>query len=197
MTDAADTGESRTDLRTRLRRARRALDESAQRAASTAAVARLLGLPELAGPGRLASYVATDGELDPAPAATALRDRGWTLFLPVLEEDRGMRFAPWREHGEMAVNRYGIAEPAASEAELLDAHALDVVLVPCVAVDPAGNRLGFGAGYYDRALERRGPLLVAIAHEAAIVESITPDDWDVPVHVVVTDAAVRRTGAGC
>ena len=96
------------------------------------------------------------------------------------------------------LRRYGIPEPRTDVAHVARAAAeLDVVLVPSVALDTAGNRMGMGAGFYDRALERvrasaAPPLLVGIAHDTALVDALEPAPWDVPVDVVVTDRRVLR-----
>ena len=70
-----------------------------------------------------------------------------------------------------------------------------MVVVPCVAVDRSGNRLGFGAGYYDRALAAPGgrPVTVAAVFDVQLVEAVPARDWDVPMQVVVTQSSVIRT----
>ena len=68
-----------------------------------------------------------------------------------------------------------------------------MVVVPCVAVDPSGNRLGFGAGYYDRALAGPSPVIrLGVAFEVQVVDRIEPAPWDVPLDVVVTESRVIR-----
>jgi 5-formyltetrahydrofolate cyclo-ligase len=103
-----------------------------------------------------------------------------------------MVFSAWERDTALRPNRFGIGEPA--EVAPVPVEDLDVVVVPAVAVDRLGHRLGFGAGYYDRALAARGPgtLLVAAVFSVQVVDSITPEPWDVPVDVVVTEAGVIR-----
>lgn len=202
MTDGRPGGpdESGPELRARLRAARRAVDRGRRRAAERGLASRLESLPELSQPApghaRLATYVAADGELDPNGALDALRARGWEPHLPVVADGRRMSFTPWPAGADLVRNRYGIPEPAGGPRR--PAADLDVVLVPCVAVDRSGNRLGFGAGFYDRALEpvrtAVRPLRIAVAWDHAVVDEITPCSWDVPVHVVVTERRVLRPG---
>ena len=75
---------------------------------------------------------------------------------------------------------------------------LEVVLVPLVAVDWSGNRLGHGAGYYDRTFAfRQGhthPVLIGLAHRFQILESIEPSPWDIPVDLVVTETGIFGRG---
>lgn len=194
--DDPRSGQTDTDaaaLRVRCRAARRGIDATTRRAAESALVEQLLGLPELSGPGQLGLYLATDGEVDLSGAADDLRRRDWQLLLPVIGPDRSMSFAPWSPESPMVENRFGVAEPAHDDPDLVVADALRVVIVPCVAVDRSGHRLGFGAGYYDRALATAtATLRVGVAFEAQVVERIRPEPWDVPLDVVVTEAGVLR-----
>lgn len=111
-----------------------------------------------------------------------------------------MLFCPWQTDDPLTTNRYGILEP--TPAGGVTARQLDLILVPCVAVDRQGNRLGFGAGYYDRALrmpsgpapwdERSHTVTIAVAYEFQLLEALATEDWDVPMDLVVTDGAVIR-----
>ena len=75
---------------------------------------------------------------------------------------------------------------------------LEVVLLPLVAVDWSGNRLGHGTGYYDRTFafrrDRDTPILIGLAHRFQVVESIEPSPWDVPVDLVVTETGIFGRG---
>jgi 5-formyltetrahydrofolate cyclo-ligase len=185
-------------LRRRCRSARRALGDDDRRRADARVVEGLLGLAQLADPGDVALYLPTDGEVDLGAAAAALRARGATLWLPVIGPARSMRLARWDESDDLEVNHFGILEPSTS-APSREATDVDVVLIPCVAVDAAGNRVGFGAGFYDRALagspDESRPLLVGIAFEVQVVDAVEPAPWDVPLDLVVTDQRVIRPNA--
>ena len=193
------------EMRAELRRARAALDADEQRDAARRIARHLLELDLLAGSGTLGTYLPTDGELDPNLALDELRARGWRVALPIVEADRSMRFARWDADATLVPNRYGIDEPEPPlQAVAFD--ELDVVLVPCVAVDSDGNRLGFGVGFYDRAFARPGltaadpapdattpprrAVLVGVVHDIQVVDRIEPDPWDVPMDLVVTGSRV-------
>jgi 5-formyltetrahydrofolate cyclo-ligase len=137
-----------------------------------------------------------DGEVDLRVVADRLRGAGWSLALPVVGPDGTMAFHRWEPDGELRPNRYGIDEPVGSEP--VGVEDLDVVVVPAVGVDRHGNRLGFGAGFYDRALSDRPAdlLTVAAVFECQLVDRLEPRPWDVPVDVVVTERAVYRRGGG-
>ena len=155
----------------------------------------LLALLERCPSGLLALTVAVDGEPDLIPLGETLRDRGWQLALPVVADDARMWFALWEPGTTLAEDRHGIPTPV--DATPVAESRLDVVLVPCVAVDRSGNRLGFGAGYYDRALVglRRNALTVAAVFAEQVVEEVPAGDWDVRMDAVVSDAGIVRDGA--
>lgn len=111
-----------------------------------------------------------------------------------------MAFAPaW---GPIRINRFGIPEPATSER--LSARWLQLVLMPLVAWDLNGTRLGMGGGYYDRALawrrlrvRWRGPLLVGIAHSTQQVDLIPALAHDIRLDAVITEHGVIRFPEAC
>lgn len=201
-----DPGDERAAVRLRLRDVRRNVSRHDAILAAERLAGRLEDLDELRGPGRLGTYLPVDGEIDPNRGIDRLRERGWQVYLPVIEDPppRGgapsMRFAPWSGDAPMRPNRYGILEPAASPT--ITALQLDVIVVPCVAIDRDGQRLGFGAGYYDRALEagagpapwdqRSRTVTVAAAYGFQVMDEVAAEAWDVPMDLVLTDEAVIR-----
>jgi 5-formyltetrahydrofolate cyclo-ligase len=111
-----------------------------------------------------------------------------------------MGFVPFPPGARLRANpnAYGIAEPVASATVRISPRDLDAVLMPVVGFDRHGNRLGMGAGYYDRALRHlrdgsrrwRRPRLVGLAFACQEVERIVPSTWDIPLDVVVTERGV-------
>jgi 5-formyltetrahydrofolate cyclo-ligase len=94
-------------------------------------------------------------------------------------------------------NRFGIPEPLRRHRWICPTHGLNLIIVPVVGFDRDCNRIGMGAGYYDRSLAflraRRSwlrPRLVGLAHECQRVDVIEPQPWDVPLDAVVTEQAV-------
>jgi 5-formyltetrahydrofolate cyclo-ligase len=123
----------------------------------------------------------------------------WTL--PLLHEDGRLRFREWSAGQALATNRHGIPEP--SEGPLIEANALAVVLVPLLAFDHRGHRLGQGGGWYDRSFAflrdassaanaRPRPMLVGVGYDWQQVESLDAADWDVPLDAVATPSAFHR-----
>jgi 5-formyltetrahydrofolate cyclo-ligase len=174
-----------------------AVDQSSR---AEAATALLLGLPELIEvAGRtIAGYLAVKGELDPAAALARAQARGGKLALPrVYGEGPRLRFHRVAPGAVLARGPLGILEPEAGLPEVA-IEDLDVMLVPGLAFDAEGRRLGFGGGYYDGALasarERAPgrPALIGLAYDFQIVDECPAGPRDVPVDLVVTDTRVLR-----
>jgi 5-formyltetrahydrofolate cyclo-ligase len=182
-------------LRTTARAARAALRGTEREAAQASIADRLVALPGLVTGTRLGWYLPTDGEVDLATACAPLRDRGVELLLPVIGPERSLRFAPWQAATPLHANRYGIDEPVHSPDAAVTADELDAVVVPCVAVDPAGHRIGFGAGYYDRALASSSARRIGVVFEVQVVDHLEPAPWDVPLDLVLTEAQELRADA--
>ena len=186
--------DDRKILRSTLRARRRQLT-AAQRIAAASGVARALEqLPEFLTDARVAGYWAIDGELPLHSVVASLRSRGQQFLLPCLAGTRLLRFAAWRPGIALESNRYGIPEPVAAADELLDAAALDIVLLPMLGFDRRGYRIGYGGGYYDTSLEflreRREvakPVLVGIAYAAQQLDVVAPAPWDVRLDYVATE----------
>jgi 5-formyltetrahydrofolate cyclo-ligase len=193
----------KTELRRTLRAARREHAPAADRATEGAAIARaVLALLEVAPPPGttpggawcVAAYESLPTEPPTEGLIAALLDHGVRVLVPVLEADLDLDWRP-AEHPE---HRTGAsAPPRAGAAQLRTGSELghdaigtaQVVVVPALAVDRGGVRLGQGGGSYDRALARRSPgaLVVAVVHDEELVDGPLPHEpHDQPVDAVVT-----------
>lgn len=134
------------------------------------------------------------GEFDARHVLHRLRERGARCALPVLRgKDEAMIFRFWEPGVEMRSGALGIAYPA--KGETLDP---DVLLVPLVGFGRAGDRLGYGGGYFDRTLAAfaRRPLCVGVGFELARIESTFPQPHDVSMDAIVTEAGMWRAAGG-
>ena len=191
----------RQQLRRLMRQRRRALSPL-ERAEAHREFARILSGTSLLQPGRrVALYFAYGHEADLRHVIDLAFRRRCLVYLPVITHFRHsrMRFVRYATDSAMRVNRYGIAEPDPRHAEIVPVRHLDLVLLPLVAFDEHGWRLGSGAGYYDRSLhhlrEGRGwrrPKLIGIAYECQRVARLQPDRWDVPLDGIVTERGLQR-----
>jgi 5-formyltetrahydrofolate cyclo-ligase len=194
-----DIATRRRALRAQARAARRTLDQGDRAAAAAALAAHLLRQPELATARRIAAYIACGSEIDPMPTLRTLLARQVEIYLPHIEHSlAGMRFAHWNGDAlRLKPNRFGIPEPMVDTCELLGADTFDVILLPLVAFDRRGHRLGSGAGYYDRALAMRAgrpapPLMIGVAYACQEVEAIPAEPWDIPMDAVATEQGYLR-----
>ena len=141
--------------------------------------------------GSIACYWPFDGEPDTKPIYKRLMDEGCNLVLPVIsgDDDHTMQFHPWRPDMELGKNRYGIPEPPKTEPIPLS--SLDMLVIPLVGYDDSGNRLGMGAGYYDRCLEslrhQATPLRVGVAYSIQKINTLVANKWDIPLHAIVNE----------
>lgn len=181
-------------LRRALRARRSALPDQDRRRLSTAAARRLAELPELQAARFVALYAALPDEADPAPARAALEERGVRIALPRVHADGHLELVD--ATGDLAPGFRGVLEPAGPPLPL---DGIDVVVVPGLAFDVDGGRLGQGGGHYDRLLAATGSsTVVGFAFAFQVIAHVPVLDHDQPVDVIVTDEAVhrrrRRTG---
>lgn len=137
----------------------------------------------------VASYVPVGDEADPAPLARAAVEAGCVIALPhVVDRATPLRFLAWETEAALAAGPFGLRQPADDAAPLIP----DLILTPLVAFDAALNRIGQGAGHYDRAFaEFPAAKRIGIACSVQQVAPFDADPWDVPLHAIVTELGWR------
>lgn len=195
---AVPPDESPRDRKRLLRAAaveRRRLAHAAHAAAAADTVAeRFLALSMAAG-GIVAAYWPIGDELDPRPLMAALAEGGGDVALPVVAAPRlPLEFRRWRPGEAMEPGAHGTWHPAATAATVVP----DVLLVPLLAFDRGGHRLGYGGGYYDRTLEalrrQRQITAVGLAYAAQEVSEVPADHRDQRLDWIVTEKEMIATG---
>ncbi|QEV18568.1 5-formyltetrahydrofolate cyclo-ligase [Streptomyces alboniger] len=160
-----------------------------------------LELPELAQARTVAAYVSVGSEPGTRVLLDALHARGTRVLLPVLLPDNDLDWAAYEGQDSLVrVRHQGKIELLEPSGARLGPHAVleaDAVLLPGLAVDEHGNRLGRGGGSYDRVLarlERSGadPALVVLLYDSEVVAHLPAEAHDHPVHAVVTPSGARR-----
>jgi 5-formyltetrahydrofolate cyclo-ligase len=190
--------DGRRELRRSLRAKRIALSAAERMAAAEAIATNLQPHPALARPGYVAGYWASGGELPLHVLQLRLRpDQIWCL--PCVQPDGTLLFSPWRPGDPLVTNQYGIPEPNVATASLLEPPELHLVLLPLLGFDRSGNRLGMGAGYYDRSFAfRQGaaapPTLIGVGYAMQEVPPIEAQAWDVPLDAIVTENEILEFG---
>ncbi|WTI74848.1 5-formyltetrahydrofolate cyclo-ligase [Streptomyces sp. NBC_00727] len=186
-------------LRHELLAARRLLtDQDAERAAAVLA-RHALALPELGGARTVAAYVSVGREPGTRALLDALRARGVRVLLPVLLTDNDLDWAPYEGAEGLVKAGRGLLEPAGERLGPDAVLEADAVLLPGLAVDARGMRLGRGGGSYDRVLARltaagATPALVVLLYANEVAERVPAEPHDFPVHAVVTPQGPRRFG---
>jgi len=182
------THQAKTETRAGLLAARRSRpDQAAQDAGVRAHLA-----PLVADLGTVAGYVPLPNEPGGAALPEILASAARRLLLPVLRPDRDLDWAVYT--GVLVPAGYGLREPSGPRLGPAAISEAELVVVPAVAVDRAGVRLGRGGGSYDRALARVGPgtLIVAVLYGDELVDRLPREPHDVRVHAVVTPAGLVR-----
>ena len=160
--------------------ARRAALSPQQRAESERALAQVV---PLLGAGPVAAYASVGTEPGTAALLAVLRDAEVPVLLPVLLPDGDLDWA--RDDGTLVPGRRGLPEPAGPRLGPAAVAGCSVVVVPALAVDRTGARLGRGGGSYDRALARASALVVAPLHPGDLLDELPTEPHDVPVDAVV------------
>ena len=142
----------------------------------------------------LSGYMPIRTEIDPLPAMAEAAAHG-PVGVPVIQgAGMALKFARWEPDCTMVAGPFGAMVP-----ERLDYFEPEIVIVPLVAFDRAGGRLGYGGGFYDRTLEllraRRATLAIGFAWAAQEAENLPLEPTDQPLDMVVTEQEVIAIGA--
>lgn len=144
-------------------------------------------------PGAIVSgFLPIQSEVDLRPLMAFLRDRGARLCVPVILDKQTIVFRELVKGAELVAGTFGTFGPG-PEAEELDP---DIMLVPLSAFDAGGHRIGYGGGYYDRAINRlqqKGldPKLIGVAFDCQEVASVPAEPHDIRLHAILTESGYR------
>ncbi len=136
----------------------------------------------------VALYFSFQNELDTLEIVKHSIESQKLLTLPFINQNDELQFNRYTFGNTLDTNKYGIAEP--KNSELVESH--DLFLVPGVAFDLSGYRLGFGKGYYDKYLSRYSGIKVGFCHDFQLVDKIEHEEHDVKMDIVVTEKQIIR-----
>ncbi|SCL18463.1 5-formyltetrahydrofolate cyclo-ligase [Micromonospora rhizosphaerae] len=199
--EAEVTHEAKRDVRIALLAHRRSLPAPRRAEAAARVQAELVSLVRRLRPARMTAYVPVGSEPGgpdlPAVLRSALPPEA-ELLLPVLLDDLDLDWAPYTGSESLVAAGRGLREPTGPRLGRAAVAEAELVVVPALAVDHRGFRLGRGGGSYDRALARvpATTLTVALLHDGELVEMVPAQPHDRPVRAVITPAAGLRTLAG-
>jgi len=184
-------------IRKQILDARAALTPSQRSDLSALVTARLLDTPEVLRAGCVLAYLSFGNELATAAFVSRLRERNVSVVLPRVDRD-AHRLRLYRVPdiaSDTVPGVWGIREPDPERCAAADIGELDLIVVPGVAFTPAGERLGYGGGYYDELLSRSAtlPPLIAPAFDLQVVSALPTTPRDHRVDLVVTQSVLYRS----
>ena len=173
-------------LRRRLVAARTAMPSSIRTEAGRLIRDHVLEMPQVMAAGTVAAYYSVGTEPDTRGLIFALWKRGSYVVLPVLLPDGDLDWASYEGPDSLAPGPRGLLQPTEPVRGTGTVARADVVLVPALAVDVRGQRLGRGGGSYDRVLARVGPQVptIALLYDSELLPAVPTEEHDQPVRAV-------------
>lgn len=195
------TSARKAALRQELRARRDALDPAERAAAVQAIEARLVGSPALETAHVVHCYVGIGSEVGTEALIRGLLMRGQRVICPRVAGPGVLEHLEVTDIESLVVGPMGLREPDVDRAERVDLDEIDVMLVPALAFDRSGIRLGYGGGYYDRAIselrdrEDGRAVTVGLGFDQQVVDELPREAHDQPVDLIVTETRTIVGGA--
>lgn len=178
-------------VRQQVLRRREEIPAEERKAKSLAAAENLLALEPLANCRTVMLFLSFGSEIDTEPFIEAARARGQEIWLP-LTNLQERRIIPYVYSPELVLRQgvYGIREPDPTRAEPADSRKLEAVILPGVAFDRSGGRLGYGGGFYDRFLASLShkPVIIGYCFDEQIVDLVPRENHDVQYDYLITNS---------
>ncbi|NYS31196.1 5-formyltetrahydrofolate cyclo-ligase [Pantoea sp. WMus005] len=178
-------------IRQQVRHLRRAMTDEQQALAAEQLADLALNYAPMTAARNIALFLSVDGELNTRPLIARLWHLKKAVYLPVLHpfSPGNLLFLRYSPDTPLHINKLRIPEPPLDIRQLITLDQLDLMMVPLVAFDQHGQRLGMGGGFYDRTLQnwrQHGFLPVGLAHDCQQVDNLPVAEWDVPLPAVMT-----------
>ena len=188
-----DGGRSKAELRAERLAARDAIPPVERIEKSLAIASHGAAAIDLHAGATVSGFLPIRSEVDPRPLMAHLRDRSARLCVPVILDRRTIIFRELVRGAELVPGTFGTFAPGPDAAELDP----EIMLMPLAAFDAAGHRIGYGGGYYDRAIHRlhqKGlrPKLIGIAFDCQEVASVPFEPHDIRLEAVLTESGYRQ-----
>jgi len=188
---------TKSEIRQRALRARRSVEYDELAELSRRVALKLFSLPEFRKARTMASYVAKTDEVQTVPIILRALSEGKRVIVPRTESSpKRLRFFELRAFDELEAGNFGVLEPTTRKGRVTIPVSIgesDAILVPLVAWDELGNRIGYGKGYFDAELRsRRSAPAIGLGLESQRVDRVPATDRDVPLDIMVTERRVLR-----
>jgi 5-formyltetrahydrofolate cyclo-ligase len=182
--------ETKSRLRQHCRKLRASLGEETRVRTSLSICDALEGWPIFQQSESILTYMPIKGEVDLTPLLTRHPEKRWLLPRIIPEEEHRMVFHPF-DAARLVRHPFGMAEPAA-DLPTVPTEAIQLALVPGLAFDPRGWRLGYGGGYFDRFLKNFAGVSAGIIFQVLLLDEIPRGPFDVPMQWIVTELGVTQ-----
>ncbi|EKT64808.1 5-formyltetrahydrofolate cyclo-ligase [Providencia burhodogranariea] len=181
----------RQHIRKKIRKKRQELTAHEQQLAAQNLMHNALEHPAIIHAQHIALFLSFDGEIDTHPLIDALWQQNKEVYLPVLHpfNRHNLLFLRYTPETRLVKNRFNIDEPPLDITSVLPLSQLDIMMIPLVAFDDQGQRLGMGGGFYDRTLanwQQKGFYPIGLAHDCQQVQSLPTAHWDIPLPEIIT-----------
>jgi len=192
VSNVSDVQRRKAELRAQILARRSARPADQRTAAGKLIRDAVLEVPQVQMAGTVAAYYSIGTEPDTRGLVYALWKRGSYVLLPILRDDGDLDWASYEGPDSLVPGPRGLRQPSEPPRGVDAVARADAVLVPALAVDPAGRRLGRGGGGYDRALARIGPLipLIALVYDDELIDRVPAERHDVNVRAVARPAGI-------
>ena len=189
-----DVSAHKHELRRSCRQIRKELGEAARQQASLSICAWIEAWPLFQRSSVILTYMPIPGEVDLTPLLERQPQRRWVLPRIIPEEDHRMVFHPY-DPGRLIRHLFGMAEPA-PDLPIIPPDDVQLALVPGLAFDRSGRRLGYGGGYFDRFLCDFTGVTLGVVYQALLLDQLPFGEYDVPVQWIVTEAGIFHPQPG-
>jgi len=199
------THQNQQTLRTLIQTKRCALTHQQVQTLSKQAATYLIQSNLMQNAKNVACYLSIQNEIDTTPILEYLFKNAKVCYLPVMDplQFGKMDFIRYFDNDPLKTNRFHIQEPLFTPSKLIAPEALDLVIVPLVAFDKQGRRIGTGGGFYDRAfaflkdktMNNKKPFLIGYAYSFQETPHIHPNHWDIGLHAIATEKGFYWTKA--
>lgn len=177
-------------IRNEAREKRKTLSPDSYAKKSAAIREKLENLDEFKKAKKIMAYVSTSEEVDTHDLIKDCFKKGMTVYIPKVDRNE-LKIIPVRSWEVLEPGTFSILEPMFNEeTEEANPEELDIILVPGIAFDQHGHRLGHGRGFYDRTLKKTNAFKVGLAFSEQIVDKIPNEEHDVPLDLIITDSSL-------
>ena len=183
---------TKPDLKRSLRSERVQMSERVVREKSLRIYHRLIDMPAYQLARCIACYVSIKNEVDTKTVIQKAIDSGKQVGVPVTREDGDMDFQAIEGLNDLRSVHYGLREPVPDLQKVLLPHTIDLILIPGIAFDRRGHRIGSGGGYYDRFLARTEAVRIGLSYAFQIVDRVPAEPHDVKMDLIITENEVIK-----